>query len=98
MTDDSMIPILRQMHDAETDSARARILLNVPDILLAKYREPFEQACRRARFDAGEDFILQRVVAMRAVRDDLGNLPKEKALALKDGRIRMVSILQGVEP
>ncbi len=87
---DTMLPIIRQMLDAEDDAARARILLNVPDLVLAKYRETFEQACRRARFDAGEEYITVRLATLLAVRDDMGNLPRELALAAKSYRAEMV--------
>lgn len=65
---DSMLPIIRQMHDADDDRARGRVLLAVSDQVLCKYRDVFEAACRRARFDAGLAFIDVRRAAWCAVR------------------------------
>ena len=65
---DTMLPIIRQMHDAETDAARARILLIVPDAVLRRYREVFEAACKRAGFDLGVAFIEIRRAEWHAVR------------------------------
>lgn len=65
---DTMLPIIRQMHEAESDEARARILLVVSDLVLMRYREAFEQACRRARFDLGQHFIDIRRAEWSAVR------------------------------
>lgn len=74
---DSMLPILRQMHDAETDQERARLLLQCPDAILLKYRDAFEAACQRARFDAGIVFIAWRRATWHAVRLPDGNLPAD---------------------
>lgn len=75
MTDPlSMLPIIRQMHDAEDDRARGRILLTVPDLVLWKHREVFEAACRRAAFEAGLAFIDWRRASWAAVRDADGRL------------------------
>lgn len=74
---DSMLPIIRQMHDAETDQERARLLLQCPDAILIKYRAAFEGACRSARFDAGMGFIAWRSVVWQAVRLPDGTLHPE---------------------
>ena len=78
---DTMLPIVRQMHDAEGDKARARILLSVSDAVLMKYREAFEAACRRASFDAGLRFIDVRRAEWCAVRGADGSLPAHFATA-----------------
>jgi hypothetical protein len=90
---DSMVPIIRQMHEAETDADRARLLLNVPDGVLAKYAGVFAAACRRAGFVGGESYVALRVSAFAAVRDDMGNLPRPLTLALKDARTELVAVL-----
>lgn len=71
---DTLMPIIRQMHDAPDDRARAVILLTVPDAVLMKYREVFEAACRRARFDNGLEFIAWRRAGWNAVREPDGRL------------------------
>lgn len=72
MAEDFMLPVIRQMLDAENDRERAQILLIVPDAVLMKYRPVFEAACRRARFDAGLTFIDWRRAGWHAVRDANG--------------------------
>lgn len=71
---DSMLPILRQMHDADGDRALARLLLAVPDAILLTHQEVVTAICRRRRFEAGERFVLFRITAMRATRDDRGRI------------------------
>lgn len=88
---DTQLPIIRQMHDAEDDRARAGILLSVPDLLLAKFATVFDDACRRAAFDAGRDFIVVRLTAMRAVRDETGNLPTPVAAQLEEYRTTLAA-------
>ena len=63
-----MLPIIRQMHDAADDHARAAVLLCVPDSVLLKYRDVFEAACRRAGFNLGLSYIDVRRAAFCAVR------------------------------
>lgn len=62
------LPIIRQMLDAESDEARARILLVVPDVILMRHREVFEKACRLVGFELGEEFIAIRRAEWHAVR------------------------------
>lgn len=62
------LPLIEQMHNADDDRARARVLLQCPDHLLMKYRPVFEDACRRAQFDLGVEFIAARRAAWHAVR------------------------------
>ncbi|MGE0425289.1 MAG: hypothetical protein AB7O88_23725 [Reyranellaceae bacterium] len=73
---DTMLPILRQLHDAPDDRARARLLLATPDAVMAKYRPVFEAACRRASFDLGLEFIQWRRAAWHAVRGPDGHFLK----------------------
>ena len=65
---DAMLPAIRQMHEAEDDRARARILLSAPDRVLMQYRDAFEDACRRAGFDLGLQFMDIRRAEWHAVR------------------------------
>lgn len=75
---DSMLPIIRQMHDAADDRVRARILLAVPDMVLLKHREVFEAACRRASFELGAQFIAWRRAGWNARRGPDGLILSEK--------------------
>lgn len=72
---DSMIPIIRQLHDADGDQARARVLLTMPDTIMLKFAGEVGEACRRAGFEAGCQYVLRRVTLMRAVRGKDGLLP-----------------------
>lgn len=64
----AMLPIIRQMHEAESDEARAKILLQVPDAVLMRHMAVFAKACRRAGFELGELFIDVRRAEWHAVR------------------------------
>jgi hypothetical protein len=75
----TMIPIIRQLHDADGDRARARILLVMPDSILLSYAKTVGEACARASFQAGAEYVLRRVTLMRAVRGRDGLLPKPLA-------------------
>jgi hypothetical protein len=70
-----MLPIIRQLHDAEGDRARARLLLAMPDVVVLKYAKTIALACETARFQGGSEFVLRRVTAMRATRTAEGLLP-----------------------
>lgn len=71
------LPIIRQMHDAADDRARADILLRCPDAVLLKYYEVFCAACTRAKFQLGLDYLASRLGPLLAVRDAHGFLPSE---------------------
>ena len=87
---DSMIPVIRQLHEADGDHARARILLQCPDAVLLKYHPVFRAACERARFDAGVAFVEGRVALMHAVRDADGLLPFDLSKSVEDLRQSLV--------
>ncbi len=74
---DFLLPVIRQMHDAADDRARARILLQVPDTVLMKYRPVFEDACLRAGFELGRSFIDWRRASWHAVRGADGALGRD---------------------
>jgi hypothetical protein len=72
---DTMLPILRQLHDADGDRARADTLLRMPDSVALKYHAVIEAACRKGDFETGVKFIAVRVTLLLAVRDGNG-LPR----------------------
>lgn len=80
------IAMLQQMLDADSDRARADVLLRCPDSVLMKYAAEFTAACRRASFEAGEMFATTRISALLAVRDTAGLLPAALAKDLEDMR------------
>ncbi|MDR7220338.1 hypothetical protein [Aminobacter aminovorans] len=85
MTGDTneMLPIIRQMLDADSDQVRARILLAVSDAVLMRHRELFEQACQRAGFEVGKMLIDVRRAEWHAVRGADGNIDKPHFAAFR---------------
>lgn len=92
---DSMLPIIRQMHNADGDAARARVLLAMPDVLVLKYAGTLAKACEKARFHGGAEFILRRVTAMRATRTAEGLLPAHIADDFEQFRAAFVAFANG---
>lgn len=76
---DTMLPILRALHDADGDRARAATLLRMPDSVMLKYHQVIDTACRRAGFEAGSNYLALRVSLSLAVRDGAGMPPAELA-------------------
>jgi hypothetical protein len=71
----AMIPVIRQLHDADGDRARALVLLAMPDTIVLRYAGTVGEACRRAGFQGGAEYVLRRVTLMRATRDRQGRIP-----------------------
>lgn len=92
---DSMTPIIRQLHCADGDQARARVLLTMPDTILLKYAGTIGDACRRAGFEAGCEYVLRRVTRMRAVRGKDGLLPPVLADDFSDFRQAFATFANG---
>jgi hypothetical protein len=92
---DAMIPIIRQLHDADGHRARARILLVMPDTILLKHAETVDGACRRAGFQAGSEFVLRRVAMMRAVRGGDGLPPAPLARDFEEFRSAFAAFASG---
>ncbi|KQZ81889.1 hypothetical protein ASD64_09035 [Mesorhizobium sp. Root157] len=92
---DSMIPIIRQLHDADGDQARARVLLAMPDAILFKYAGTLGDACQRAQFAAGAEFVHRRIVIMKAVRGPDGLLPEPIRDDFEEYRAALASFAQG---
>lgn len=87
------LPIIDQLHNAIDDRGRAAVLLRCPDSVLLKYENVFLAACRQ--FQAGEHFVLQRTIAMRAVRSEVGGLPGALALELETLRAELAAYAAG---
>lgn len=87
----SMLPILRQLHDADGNRARADVLLRMPDSILLKFHGVILDACRRAGFSAGEQFVDLRASLMLAVRDEHGLPPADLAALAEKFRAGLVS-------
>ena len=55
----SLDPWVKAMRDAETDAARAGVLLEAPVNTLMRWREAFDRYCRRAAFDEGVTYLAE---------------------------------------
>ncbi len=78
----SLDPWVKAMRDAETDAARAGVLLEAPVKTLMRWRETFLQHCRRAAFDEGETYLaeLRKTLAKPRHRGNLsGTAPMAAA-------------------
>lgn len=94
---DSMLPILRQLHDADGDRSRAATLLRMPDSVMLKYHEVIDGACRRAGFEAGWNFVALRVSLCLAVRDAAGLPPADLAASCEAFRAGMAEFATGAD-
>ncbi|ASV85131.1 hypothetical protein CES85_1667 [Ochrobactrum quorumnocens] len=65
---DTMLPILRAMHDEGTDAGRAAILLTCPISIMLKYRQVLEGSCERHGFAAGSEYLTCFYAAMHQTR------------------------------
>lgn len=92
---DSMLPIIRQMLEADGDRARADILLRCPDAILLKHAETFRHACQKAGFAAGPMFVDGRVALMLAVRNSAGGLPGRLAMEAEQMRAELAAFAAG---
>lgn len=92
----SKLPIIDQLHNADTDRQRADVLLRCPDAILLKYSEVFERAARD--FPDGLAFVQFRVAAMMAVRSEVGGLPGTLALELEELRQALVFFASAPPP
>ncbi|WP_273794337.1 hypothetical protein [Brucella intermedia] len=88
---DSMLPILRAMHDANSDAERAEVLLRCPVNIMMKYRHVLESACERTAFDAGTEYLLCFFAALHEVR----HRGEIKGAALRHAQGRLLLICDG---
>ncbi|MCV3209622.1 hypothetical protein OHD62_17410 [Mesorhizobium sp. YC-39] len=56
-SNDALDPFVRRMRDAESDAARAAVLLEAPVFTLMRWRQVFDLHCRRAAFGEGADYL-----------------------------------------
>lgn len=53
----SLDPWISKMRDAETDAARAHVLLEAPVFTLMRWKDVFRAHCQRAAFHEGADYL-----------------------------------------
>lgn len=92
---DTMLPILRQLHEADGDRARADTLLRMPDSVMLKYHQVIDAACRRAGFEAGWKFLALRVSLALAVRDAAGMPPDDLTASAELFRVGLAEFAAG---
>lgn len=91
----SGLPIIRKFFRAESDRDRTQLLLRCPDSVLFKHAAEFREACRKAHFDTGEDFIDLRLSLLAAVRDADGLLPAKMVQHVEIVRQLLVRFVAG---
>lgn len=88
LSGDTMLPILRAMHDARSHADRAEVLLSCPIIIMIKYRSVLESACERSGFVPGIEYLICFYAALHETRHQ-GSL-KGAALAHATGTLRLI--------
>lgn len=88
---DFMLPIIRQMHDADSHQRRAEILLECPVMHLIKYQHIFMKACEVTGFQPGIDYLVQFSVALYRTRHR-GNL---RSVGLSHAAGHLILIAEG---
>jgi hypothetical protein len=81
---EALDPHVRLMRDAESDAARAGVLLGAPVFTLMRWRSVFSQHCRRAAFDEGVTYLdtLAETLGKERHRGNLaGTMPMAGATA-----------------
>ncbi|RWC29824.1 MAG: hypothetical protein EOS70_23330 [Mesorhizobium sp.] len=81
---DALDPFVRRMRDAESDAARAAVLLEAPVFTLMRWRSVFDLHCRRAAFGEGADYlaVLSETLGKPRHRGNLaGTMPMAGATA-----------------
>ncbi|TPM41561.1 hypothetical protein [Mesorhizobium sp. B2-3-4] len=92
---DSMLPMLRQLHDADGNQVRADVLLRMPDSVMLEYHEVILNACRRGGFEVGMAFVDLRISLLLAVRDDQGRAPADLAKVAEHYRETLAAFVSG---
>ncbi len=80
---------------AEGSAARARILLQLSDVVIAEKTEQLRAACAQAGFVAGCQFLFVRVSCLCATRDRAGRLSDKDANLLELWRAHMTRLAMG---
>lgn len=92
---DDLPPLVQQMRDADSNQARARLLLQMSDTMRFAYGAALANECRSAGFDDGVLFIdVMRAVA-NAVRNDHGELPENAARAAEGVTYALCAVAHG---
>jgi len=83
---DALDPWVRQMREAESDVARADVLLTAPVSTLMRLQHIFLVHCRRCRFDEGEEYLEALAETQRKPRHR-GNLAGTTRMASATTRL-----------
>lgn len=92
---DAMSHPARQILEAENDSVRARLVLQLSDSLVLEYFDELRGACDEAGFDAGVGYLAERFVALHAVRSPEGSLSPAQLGHLEIWRRGLAAIVGG---
>lgn len=83
---DQNFPVVNQILTAKSHHERARILLQLSDVVLLAEHSALERACTVVKFPAGKEFIVWRINALCRTRDVHGLLPQTIASELEAWR------------
>lgn len=86
MSNNSVLHVIEQLHNAGNNRAMAAILLRLPDGLMNDYGGHLGRACAARGFAAGQTFCQLRVALLQRVRDAHGLLPAGEAAELEAWR------------
>lgn len=98
MSNDTMLPLLRQFYNAATQQEQAALLLISPLSILLKYADVYRSACRKLKFDDGEIYVDLTVAALVAVRQADGTHFHEQASDLDRVREALSRFAAGPPP
>ena len=91
----SLLPVVSQLLDATDHSARARILLRLPDAILLTGSPELGRACSAAGFELGAQYIANQVIALHAVRTPKGDLPDHVVQTMQIWRNGLLAVTGG---
>lgn len=89
-----MEPTIRAMHDAMDDAGRADVLLRCPRAVLMKFHHVFMDACGKAQFEAGIEYLIVEQSARHAVLQADGQLPPVMQAGCDMARLNLVRIVK----
>jgi hypothetical protein len=74
---DASFPIAAMVRDADSHADRARLVLRVPDAIVASHGTEIQDACLEAGFKIGALYITVRSALLNATPDKQGRTPPE---------------------
>jgi hypothetical protein len=89
-----MEPTIRAMHAALDNAGRADVLLRCPRGVLWKFHHVFMDACGKAQFEPGIEYLIVEQSARHAVLQADGTLPPVMQAGCDMARLNLVRIVK----